>query len=141
VTIKFNEQPSQGAYFDYVETPANKAHWDLAYGAWFPDWEGNGAQSIFSPLLDGSVYATGSTDYGDYNVPAVTQDINTAIHAPTIAAATTDWQNLDNYVMTQNPPWIPLLWQALPQYIGKNVQGAVYNGFMGYVDITNLWKT
>ena len=47
---------------------------------------------------------------------------------------------LDNYVMTQNPAWIPLIYQALPQFVGTNVEGATYNGFLGYVDITNLWK-
>jgi ABC-type transport system substrate-binding protein len=140
VTLKFNEQPSQGEYFDYLETPSNKAHWDLAIGLWFPDWDGNGAQSFFSPLFDGSLYGPGSTDYGDYNDPTVNSDINTALAAPTVAAAATDWAALDDYIMTKNPGWVPLLYEALPQFIGKNVEGATYNGFLGYVDITNLWK-
>jgi ABC-type transport system substrate-binding protein len=140
VTLKLAEQPSQGEYFDYIETPSNRAHWDLAFGLWFPDWEGNGAQSIFSPLLDGSLYTNGSTDYGDYNDPTVTGDINTALQAPTVSAAATDWEDADNYVMTKDPAWIPLIYQALPQFVGSNVEGATYNGFLGYVDITNLWK-
>ena len=140
VTIKFNEQPQTGEYYTYIQTPSNAAHWDLAFGGWFPDWQGNGAQSIFSPLLDGRLYTTGSTDYGDYNNPTVNQMIDAAIHAPSLAEATKDWENLDNYVMTQDPPWIPLVWEALPQFIGPNVEGAVYNGDLGYVDITTLWK-
>jgi peptide/nickel transport system substrate-binding protein len=137
VTLKLAEQPSQGEYFDYIETASNRSHWDLAFGLWFPDWEGNGAQSIFSPLLE---YTPGSTDYGDYSDPTVTSDINAALQAPTVSAAGTDWSNLDNYVMTKNPAWIPLIYQALPQFVGSNVEGATYNGFLGYVDITNLWK-
>ncbi len=140
VTLKLAEQPSQGEYFDYIETPSNKAHWDLAFGLWFPDWDGNGAQSFFSPLLDGRLYATGSTDYGDYNDPHVNAGITAALKAPSVAAAAKDWAALDNYVMTKDPAWIPLIYQALPQFIGKNVVGATYNGFLGYVDITNLWK-
>jgi ABC-type transport system substrate-binding protein len=139
VNLSLNEQPSQGEYFDYIETPSNKANWDLAFGLWFPDWDGNGAQSIFSPLLDGTLYTNGSTDYGDYNDPTVNTDIANALKAPTISAAATDWSNLDSYVMTQDPAWIPLIYQALPQFVGTNVEGATYNGFLGYVDITNLW--
>jgi ABC-type transport system substrate-binding protein len=140
VTLKLAEQPSQGEYFDYIETPSNRAHWDLAFGLWFPDWEGNGAQSIFSPLLDGTLYTNGSTDYGDYNDPTVNADISAALVAPSVSAAATDWANLDKYVMTQNPAWIPLIYQALPQFVGSDIEGATYNGFLGYVDITNLWK-
>jgi peptide/nickel transport system substrate-binding protein len=108
---------------------------------WFPDWDGNGAQSIFAPLLDGSLYAAGSsTDYGDYDDPTVTSGITTAEQAPTVAQAASDWESLDNYVMTKDPAWIPLLYISLPQFVGTNVEGATYNGFLGYVDITNLWK-
>jgi len=140
VNVSLNEQPSQGEYFDYIETPSNTANWDLAFGLWFPDWDGNGAQSIFDPLFNGSLYTNGSTDYGDYNDPKVNTDIANALAAPTISAASTDWSNLDNYIMTVNPGWIPLIYQALPQYVGKNIEGATYNGFLGYVDITTLWK-
>ena len=140
VTLTLNEQPSQGGYFDYIETPSNKAHWDIAFGDWFPDWDGNGAQSIFDPLFNGSLYTTGSTDYGDYNDPTVNADIDNALKAPTVSAATKDWAALDDYIMTQNPGWIPLIYLALPQFVGKNIEGATFNGFMGYVDITNLWK-
>lgn len=140
VTLKLAEQPSQGEYFDYIETPANRAHWDLAFGLWFPDWEGNGAQSFFSPLLDGRLYGPGSTDYGDYNDPTVDSMIDTALSAPTVSAATADWAAADAYVTEKDPAWIPLLYDALPQFVGTNVEGATYNGFLGYVDITNLWK-
>jgi peptide/nickel transport system substrate-binding protein len=139
VTVSFNEQPSEGGYFDYIETPSNKAHWDLAIGLWFPDWDGNGAQSFFGPLLDGALYGTGSTDYGDYNDPTVNSGINAALQAPTVAAASKDWAGLDDYIMTKNPAWVPLVYIAEPDFIGKNVVGAVFNGFLGYVDITTLW--
>ena len=86
------------------------------------------------------VYSPGSTDYGDYSDPTVNSDITAAEQAPSVSAAATDWANLDNYIMTKNPAWIPLIYQALPQFVGTDVEGATYNGFLGYVDITNLWK-
>ena len=139
VTIKLNEQPTQGAYFDYIETPSNKAHWDLAFGEWFPDWVGNGAQSYFSPLLDGRQYATGSTNYGDYNDATVNKDIDAALTTGSLTAAAKDWSAADKYVMTKDPAWIPLLQQALPQFIGSNVEHAIYLPFTGGFDATNLW--
>jgi peptide/nickel transport system substrate-binding protein len=139
VTIKLLEQPTQGAYFDYIETPSNKVHWDLAFGAWFPDWVGTGAQSYFSPLLDGRQYAVGSTDYGDYNDPTVNKDIDAALSTGSLAKAGADWAAADKYVMTKDPAWIPLLQQALPQFIGSNVEHAIYLPFTGGFDPTNLW--
>ena len=139
VTIKFNEQPTQGAYFVYIETPSNKANWDLAFGEWFPDWTGTGSQSYFSPLLDGRQYANGSTDYGDYNDATVNKLIDEALTAPTLAKSGTYWQQADDYVMTKNPAWIPLLNQALPQFIGTNVEHPIYVPFIGGFDPTNLW--
>jgi peptide/nickel transport system substrate-binding protein len=139
VTIKLLEQPTQGAYFDYIETPTNKAHWDLAFGAWFPDWVGSGAQSYFSPLLDGRQYAVGSTDYGDYNDATVNKYIDAALSTGSLAKAGADWAAADNYVMTKDPAWIPLLQQALPQFIGSNVEHAIYLPFIGGFDPTNLW--
>jgi ABC-type transport system substrate-binding protein len=139
VTIKFDEQPTQGAYFDYIETPANKAHWDLAFGEWFPDWTGNGAQTYMSPLLDGRQYATGSTDYGDYNDPTVNKDIDAALTAATLSKASSDWAAADKQATVTDPAWIPLLDQALPQFIGSTVVHGIYVPFIGGFDPTNLW--
>ena len=139
VTIKFNEQPSQGAYFDYIETPSNLKNWDLALGLWFPDWTGNGAQSYFSPLLDGRQYTTGSTDYGDYDDPAVDTLIDQALTTGSISKAATIWAQADKLATVSDPAWVPLLNQALPQFAGKNVVHPIYVPFIGNLDPTNLW--
>jgi peptide/nickel transport system substrate-binding protein len=139
VTIKFNEQPTQGGYFTYLQTPSNKAHWDIAFGEWFPDWVGNGAQTYFSPLLDGRQYAQGSTNYGDYNDPTVNKDIDAALTTGSLSKAAADWAAADSQATIKDPAWIPLIEQALPQYIGSNVEHAVYVPFIGGFDPTNLW--
>ena len=140
VTLKSNEQPSQGEYFTYVETPSNRANWDLAYGDWFPDWQGNAARSFLGPLFDGRLYTNGSTDYGDYNDPVVNHDIDSALSASSLAKSSADWASADKYIMTKNPGWIPLLYIALPQYFGTKVKNVIYNAFLGYVDITQTWR-
>jgi ABC-type transport system substrate-binding protein len=139
VTLKLNEQPSQGAYFDFLETPSAHSKWDLAFGLWFPDWTGNGAATYFSPLFDGRGYAAGSTDYGDYNDPTVDKYIDAAEDTSSLTVAATNWAKADNYLMTKDPAWVPLIDQALPQYIGSNVEHAIYVPFIGGFDPTNLW--
>lgn len=139
ITLKFDEQPTQGEYFTYIETPSNLAHWDLALGLWFPDWTGNGAQSYFSPLLDGRQYTTGSTDYGDYNDPTVDKLIDEALSTGSVSKAASLWAQADKQAMVTDPAWVPLLNQALPQFVGSTVEHAIYMPFIGGVDPTNLW--
>jgi peptide/nickel transport system substrate-binding protein len=139
VTLKLNEQPTQGAYFDFLETPSNHPKWDLAFGAWFPDWTGNGAATYFSPLFDGRGYAAGSTDYGDYNNATVNKYIDAAENTSSLSVAAKYWAKADAYIMTKDPGWVPLLNQALPQYIGSNVEHPIYVPFIGGFDPTNLW--
>ncbi len=100
---------------------------------------GTGAQCYFSPLLDGRQYAVGSTDYGDYNDPTVNKYIDAALTTGSLAKAGADWAAADKYVMTKDPAWIPLVQQALPQFIGANVEHAIYMPFIGGFDPTNLW--
>jgi len=139
VTIKLAEQPSQGAYFDFLEQPNNHTKWDMAFGAWFPDWVGNGSQSYFSPLLDGRQYAVGSTNYGDYNDATVNKDIDAALSTGSLSKAASDWAAADKQATAVDPAWVPLVQQALPQFIGANVVHAVYMPFIGGFDPTTLW--
>jgi len=139
VTIKLNEQANQGSYFNYIETPSNHANWDIAFGVWFPNWVGNGAQTYFSPLLDGRQYTTGSPNFGDYNDPVVNDDIDAALRASSASKAAADWAAADKQASAIDPAWVPLVQQALPQFIGSNVQHAIYVPFIGGFDPTNLW--
>jgi ABC-type transport system substrate-binding protein len=139
ITLKLNELSGQGPYFDFLETPSDHAKWDIAFGAWFPDWTGNGAATYFSPLFDGRGYAAGSTDYGDYNDPTVDSYIDHAEDTSSLSTAAKYWAKADAYIMEKDPGWVPLLNQALPQFIGANVEHAIYVPFIGGFDPTNLW--
>jgi peptide/nickel transport system substrate-binding protein len=139
VTLKLNEQPTQDSYLHFLETPSNRTGWDLAFGTWFPDWTGNGAATYFSPLFDGRTNTTGSSDYGDYNDPTVDSYIDAAENTSSLQVAAANWAKADSYVMENDPCWVPLLNQAVPQYIGSDVVHAIYVPFIGGFDPTNLW--
>jgi len=139
VTIKFNEQPNTAEFFGFMETPSNLKNWDLSIGQWSPDWQGNAAQTYISPLLDGRQYRTGSYDWGDYNDPVVDHYIDRALSTASVSEATSIWAAANGYAMTQDPPFIPLLGNAYPQFVGSNVVNATFLPFLVYVDPTNLW--
>ena len=140
MTIKFNEQPTAGRLLRLHRDAVEQGELGPRLRVWFPDWDGNGAQSYFSPLLDGRHTPTVRPTTATTTTRPSTSDIDDALTAPTISAAATDWAQLDNYVMTKNPAWIPLLYQALPQFVGLERRGTrPTTPFMGDVDMTNLW--
>ncbi len=132
-------QQTTGDLYTFEETATNLGKWDLGSGGWVPDWQGNAARSFFVPLLDGREIGATTTNYGNYNDPTVNADIDKALSATTVSAAAADWAAADNYVTTTNPAWIPVSYEALPQYFGTRVKNPVYNNFTGYLDMTNVW--
>ena len=65
---------NQGDYYGkYLSSPdaAKRGVWDITEPGWVPDWYGNNGRAIIEPLFDGRTYGPNSTDYGDYNNPAV----------------------------------------------------------------------
>jgi ABC-type transport system substrate-binding protein len=132
-------QQTTGDMYTFEETASNLGKWDIGSGGWVPDWQGNSARSFFVPLLDGSEIGATTTNYGNYNDATVNADIKMALSATTVAGAAAEWAAADNYVMTQDPAWVPVSFEALPQYFGPRVKNAVYNNFTGYLDMTNVW--
>jgi peptide/nickel transport system substrate-binding protein len=132
-------QQTTGDLYTFEETASNLGKWDLGSGGWVPDWQGNAARSFFVPLLDGSAIGATTTNYGNYNDPTVNADIAKALSATTVAGAAAEWAAADKYVTEQNPAWLPVSFEALPQYYGTRVKNAIYNNFTGYLDPTNVW--
>ncbi len=139
ITVVGVPQQTTGDMYTFEETASNLGKWDIGSGGWVPDWQGNSARSFFVPLLDGSEIGATTTNYGNYNDPTVNADITAALKATTVSAAAADWAAADDYVMTKDPAWVPVSFEALPQYFGPRVKNAIYNNFTGYLDMTNVW--
>jgi ABC-type transport system substrate-binding protein len=132
-------QQTTGDLYTFEETATNLGKWDLGSGGWVPDWQGNAARSFFVPLLDGSEIGATTTNYGNYNDPTVNADIQKALSATTVSGSAADWAAADKYVTETDPAWVPVSYEALPQYFGTRVKNPVYNNFTGYLDMTNVW--
>jgi peptide/nickel transport system substrate-binding protein len=127
-------------YASYLEHPhdAKSGVWDLALPGWIPDWSGNGARSIFVPLLDGRRFGEGSTNYGDYSDPAVDKLVDKALHETDRATETAMFAKADAMVM-RDAPWVPLYTEFYPTYHSARVRGYVYFPEAYNADFTNVW--
>jgi len=120
--------------------PAIKSgDWDVAVPGWSPDWAGNAARSFFVPLLDGRLFAEGTTNYGGYNNPAVNAIADQALAAPTPEKAAELWAQVDKKTM-EDAPWVPIDYGKSVRYHSKTIDGCTIFVFTDNCDYTNVWK-
>ena len=141
ITLKPTQVPPADFYTKHLShLPAIKSgDWDLAVPGWSPDWQGNAARSFFVPLLDGRLFAEGTTNYGDYNSPEVNKMIDSALQAPSADAAGTIWGQVDKKTMG-DAPWVPIDYGQSVRYWAKTVGGCTIFTFTDNCDVTNVFK-
>jgi ABC-type transport system substrate-binding protein len=142
ITLKPKQVNPADFYTQHLShLPAIKSgDWDVAVPGWSPDWAGNAARSFFVPLLDGRLFAEGTTNYGDYNNPAVNALADQALSAPSVDKAAELWAQVDQKTMA-DAPWVPIDYGKSVRYHSKNIGGCfILPGFSDNCDVTNVWK-
>ncbi|MCW2573243.1 MAG: hbpA 3 [Frankiales bacterium] len=141
ITLKLKQVNPADFYTQHLShLPAIKSgDWDLAVPGWSPDWAGNAARSFFVPLLDGRLFAEGTTNYGDYNNPAVNALADQALAAPTADQAGKLWAQVDKKTM-EDAPWVPIDYGQSVRYHAKTIGGCTIFVFTDNCDMTNVWK-
>jgi peptide/nickel transport system substrate-binding protein len=142
ITLKLKQVNPADFYTQHLShLPAIKSgDWDLAVPGWSPDWAGNAARSFFVPLLDGRLFAEGTTNYGDYNNPAVNALADQALAAPSVDKAAELWAQVDKKTM-DDAPWVPIDYGFAVRYFSKKIDGCfILPGFSDNCDVTNVWK-
>ena len=132
---------NQGDYYGkYLNSPdaAKRGVWDISEPGWVPDWYGNNGRAIIEPLFDGRTYGPNSTDYGDYNNPAVNALIDKALSAPDQNTAATYWHQADTQIMA-DAAIVPLQTQKTALFRSTRVHNAVFLPFSQAYDITQIW--
>jgi peptide/nickel transport system substrate-binding protein len=113
------------------------ATWDITEPGWVPDWYGpTNARSILPDLFGSSAFP--GTNWGDFSSPTVDNLVSAAESAPTLSAATKDWQQANEAVMAE-APFIPFQTQLTNIMRSKSVHNAIYNPFSAQYDITQIW--
>ena len=125
-------------YGNYLENPssAKRDAWDLALGAWGPDWYGNNGRSTMQPLFtDPGTY---SQDFGGYSSPLTDSLINKALASPSVALAAVHWSQADRQVLADAAA-VPLAYENQAVYHSSAVHGCIYWWGDGNCDPTNVW--
>jgi ABC-type transport system substrate-binding protein len=125
---------------NYLTQPsdARAGDWDLALVDWGPDWFGNNGRTTVQPLLQGSTYGPGSTDYGDYDNAAENVLISKALAAPTDSAAAQYWHLADVQAMT-DAAIIPIEVHEHAIFASSNVHNLFIDPYSRIGDVTDLW--
>jgi peptide/nickel transport system substrate-binding protein len=133
---------SQGYYSStgILQTSASQlasAAWDITEPGWVPDWYGPAdARSILPDLFGSSDFP--GTNWGDFSSSTVDNLITKAETAPTLAQATSYWQQANKAVMEQ-APFIPFQGQLTNLMRAKTVHNAIYNPFSAQYNLADIW--
>jgi peptide/nickel transport system substrate-binding protein len=143
ITLKALAVPSADLYTKYLFGPpsvAKRGVWDIGMAGWGPDWYGDAAKSFFAPLFSGaaSFPATGGSNYGYYNDPAVNAMITKAVATGDPVAAGKLWGKIDVAVM-KDAPFFPITQGLQADYHSSFVHNAVYVPAIQNFDPTNVW--
>jgi peptide/nickel transport system substrate-binding protein len=133
--------PSADFYVKYLEVPnqAKTGVWDLSLAGWGPDWYGDAATSFFKPLFSGPAsYPPIGSNFGFYNNPAVTTQIDQAAAQADASTAASQWAQLDQEIM-KDAPIYPITQPLQPNYHASYVHNAVYVPALQEFDPTNVW--
>ena len=133
--------PDADFYTKYLLVPsvAKRGVWDVSLAGWGPDWYGHSATSFFKPLFAGpSAYPPIGSNFGFYNNPTVTSEIDQAASQASASTAATMWAKIDQEV-TKDAPIYPITQPLQPLYHASYVHNAIYiPGIQGF-DMTNVW--
>jgi peptide/nickel transport system substrate-binding protein len=133
--------PSADFYVKYLEVPnqAKTGVWDLSLAGWGPDWYGDAATSFFKPLFSGpAAYPPIGSNFGFYNNPAVTTQIDQAAAQADASTAASQWAQIDQEIM-KDAPIYPITQPLQPNYHASYVHNAVYVPALQEFDPTNVW--
>jgi peptide/nickel transport system substrate-binding protein len=140
IKVVLKQVPQSALYGNYLVTPsqAKAGAWDLALVDWGPDWFGNNGRTTIQPLLDGSTYGAGSSDYGDYSNPAETKLIDTALSASSSTASDKAWSAADKQAM-KDAAIVPIDVHEHAVYHASAVHGWFIDPYSRVGDVTNVW--
>jgi peptide/nickel transport system substrate-binding protein len=140
IKVTLKQVPQSDLYGKILVTPsqASSGAWDLAVVDWGPDWFGNNGRTTIQPLLDGSTYGPGSSDYGDYNSAAETKLIDKALAATSSSAANAAWAAADRQAM-HDAAIVPVDVHEHAAYHASRVQNWHIDPFARVGDVTTVW--
>jgi peptide/nickel transport system substrate-binding protein len=142
ITVTGVGVPNADFYSKYLNKPTvgKSGVWDISAPGWGPDWYGDAAASFFLPLLDGRNLPPNSSNWGQFNDPALNTIIDSANGAATPADAAVLWHKADVEAMTQ-AAFFPIASPNWTQIHGSQVHNCIFLAVYQNCDPTNIWVT
>ena len=140
ISLNGKSEPSSSFFTDLGNAPVNNkpGTWDMAQGAWIPDWFGNNGRTIIPPFFETDCQVN-TINYGCYSSPKMDGLIKSAEAATTVSAAGSFWSQANQLAM-QNALIVPLQSQNYPMYTSKRTMGpGAFSPTIGASDPTNVW--
>jgi peptide/nickel transport system substrate-binding protein len=110
---------------------------EIVFAAWGPDWPSAG--TVIPPLLDGrQIVPQGNQNFSQLNVPEVNSEIDRIQAITDQEKAATEWGNLDEKIMEDYAPFVPLLNDKAIYVFGKDVKNAYIHAFYGEPDMASV---
>lgn len=110
---------------------------EIVFAAWGPDWPSAG--TVIPPLLDGrQIVPQGNQNFSQLNVPEVNAEIDRISAITDQSKAATEWGNLDEKIMTDYAPFVPLLNDKAIYIFGKDVKNGYIHAFYGEPDMASI---
>ena len=140
ITVQLHEVPVDTLYGNIITSPSqSKAGvWDMALVDWGPDWFGNNGRTTIQPLLEGSTYAAGSSDYGDYNSAAENSLITQALSASSETASALKWAAADKQAL-KDAAIVPIDVHKHAVFHSSAVHNWFINPYSRVGDVTDVW--
>ncbi|HET6213474.1 MAG TPA: ABC transporter substrate-binding protein [Micromonosporaceae bacterium] len=119
------------------ETKKKNNPWDLYADSWAADWP-SGA-SILPPLFDGrAIKAEGNSDTSFLNNDSINAEFDRVL-AMDPAAQATEWPKLDERIMKELAPAVPLYVDVAYYLHGSKLGGLYVGSIFGYPAFTNAF--
>ncbi len=126
------QQVPQAVY--YTTIGDIKKEPELVFAAWGPDWPS--ASTVIPPLFAGDqIVPQGNQNFAQLNDPATNAAIKKIQSNTNLEDAAKAWGDLDETMMKDQAPIVPLLNDKAIFVYGSGVKGAFLHGFYGYIDI------
>lgn len=122
------------AFLDKIGEKANP--WDIYVSAWAADWP-SGASTI--PVLwDGrNIKAQNNNNYSYFNDSSINTEIDRILKLGPAEAAP-EWAKLDEKIMKEFAPEVPLYFDAWNSIVGSKIGGVFVSDVLGFPSLLNV---
>jgi peptide/nickel transport system substrate-binding protein len=134
--INLQLQPiDKTSYYSLIGAVNNK--YDLYRTGWGADWS-NGS-TVIPETEDGRIIGKDSPNYSHLNDPYVNKQIDKINAMTDLKAQQTQWEKLSEYIVKNDVPSVPYVYDKFFQIYGSGLGGVTYNQNIGTINANSVF--